>query len=169
MGTIKVSKIDSDLAGRWSVDKNRGTAYRYVNCKMEELHRLVAARLVAPKVLTPHDRVAYRDGNPLNCTRSNILIESYLEQNQRRSMARHEGIPYFGVYVRKRKTGRQFCQVRVYVPVVYDEQKRKWKYRVVYGGDFPLEKAEDAARAYDALAVKLLPHPRLNFPEAVPV
>ena len=111
------------------------------------LHRLIAGAMeeTGPKMGGP--LIDHIDGNGLNCTRENLRGAS-ISQNQHNKNALGGKSKYKGVFWQPHRR-RWYAAIMV-------NGKRK------YGGWF--EKEEDAAKAYDTMAIKALGQfARLNF------
>lgn len=105
---LKLDEKNSDLLTRpngkkipWALDKKGYVFYsKWRNHRTEQvlLHRLVAARMVAPKNLSSKDRVRFRDGDKTNCLESNLAILNYSQDAHFRKKRQHTTSKYKGVY-----------------------------------------------------------------------
>lgn len=139
-----VDDEDFEALNRWSWHAHASStniyAVRRPRSGWIRLHRLV---MNAPAGMA----VDHRDGDTLNCTKANLRICTAQHNNWNRAKRVDAAHPYKGIQPHRRKWRARICANRVI--------ENLGAYRT----------AEEAARAYDAAAIRLFGEfARLNFP-----
>lgn len=146
------------LRDEWHVGKG-GNLFRIVDNhgrqKIEYLHRLIAARKIAPRKLSYKDRVRYQNRVVTDNRRDNVIVQTYTNAQQKARKRPSTTSKYHGVHWSKL---HQMWYVKCYYRVD-GILKRKFL------GLFPKEKEREAGMAYDDFVVTVYDTPLLNFPE----
>lgn len=163
-----VDETDGDLAGLWSTTDKGRLFRRKADGKRAYIHRIVAARMVAPGVLTRGMGVRHRNGNYADNRRENLVL---LERPA-------VGLHYYpreraSVVKRGHRTSlyRGVCwisslgkwQARWYERVVGQAKKR-----TLHLGYFAEDQEIQAALRVDKEAKLRSKNPILNFPSGPP-
>jgi hypothetical protein len=128
----------------WCLDAH-GYACARICGKVVKAHRFILG-------LSKGDpSVDHRDGNPLNCQRSNLRLSTQQQNMHNKRQRSDSSSPYTGVEVRSHSLVRPY---RAYI---------RHDARLVRIGSF--SNSEDAARAYDRKAIELFGEfAKTNFP-----